>query len=451
MSGMKKKEKTVFLMSIPIFIEIFMQFLVGNVDQIMLSAISENAVSSIVNSNQIIALVMIITTFLANAVMVRFTHAIGRKDDEMYKKAYFSGHVIMIIYTFFVMMVLSIFGRSLLTFFNASESIIDDAAGYLLVVAFATVPYGIYCVNAVALRSKGMLSDVMWISIFMNVLNIVGNAILINGWFGAPALGVLGAGISTMVSKIIGCVLVSVRLKMANFVKFDWKLFKNYPKITTKRLLHLAIPASIESASYSFSQLVILSFVNIFGNTVVATKGYCSIIANFSFLYSIAMAQATQIVVGYMIGRGEFDSIKKCVTKSNFICIACSMTIMIAMYFSSDIVFGLFNASDAVKQLGKTILLIEIFLEFGRSVNIMMSRMLTTLGDTMFLMCMGSSAHWLVAVLLAYVLGVHFGLGLVGIWIAMAIDENLRGIVYLVRFSIKKWDRESIERRKKKA
>lgn len=437
-------------MSLPIWVELFMQFLVGNVDQIMLSAISEEAVSCIVNANQLIVLVMIVSTFLANAVMVRFTHSIGRKDKEMYQKAFFAGHVMMVVYSFLVMLVLWVFGRNLLVLFNASESILDDASKYLVVVALATVPYGIYCINTAALRSRGLLKDVMWISIAMNVLNIVGNAILINGWFGAPALGVLGAGISTAISKIVGCVMVQIRLNRAGFAKFEWKYFKKFPKNTTRRLLHLAVPASIESASYSLSQMVILAFINIFGNMVVATKGYCSIIANFAFLYSIAMAQATQIEVGYMIGRNEFGAIKKTVTKSNIICICCSMTLMIIMYFASDAVFSLFSASDEVKQLGKTILLIEIFLEFGRSVNIIMSRMLTSLGDTVFLMGMGATGHWVVAVALSYLFGVHLGFGLVGIWIAMALDENVRGIVYLIRFALKKWDQESIVGKRKK-
>lgn len=446
----KVKNKTVFAMSIPIFVELFMQFLVGNVDQIMLSSISENAVSCIVNANQVIALTMIITVFFANAGMVRFTHSIGRNDDEMYSHTFFTTHIWMAAYTALVMIVLIFMGKDILNLFNVSASTIDDTYSYLFVVSFAVIAYGIYCVNTAALRSKGLLSDVMWISIGMNILNIAGNAILINGWFGAPELGVLGAGISTAISKILGSIAVWIRLRHANFVKFDWKLFKDFPKSTSRVLMRIAIPSSIESTSYNISQMVILGFINLFGIAIVATKGYCSIIANFAYLYSIAMAQATQIVVGYMIGRDEFAPIKKNVMKSCMICIVCSMTMMIIMYLCSDFVFSLFSASEEIKQLGKTILLIEIFLEFGRSVNIVMSRMLTTLGDTVFLMCMGTSGHWFVGVLLSYILGVHFGMGLVGIWIAMAIDENVRGIVYLIRFAVKKWDRESVLREKEK-
>ncbi len=445
-----RKEKTVFMMSIPIFVELFMQFLVGNVDQIMLSNISEDAVAAIVNANQLINLVMIISTFLANAVMVRFTHAIGREENEMYEKAFFSGHIMMFVYTAVVMALFVFAGRELLLLFKARNSIIDDASAYLFVVSFSVIPFGIYCINTAALRSKGMLTDVMLISIFMNLLNIVGNAILINGWFGAPAMGVVGAGISTMISKIIGSLLVFIRLAKAGFVKFKFGYFSKFPKVTTKRLLHLAVPASIESFSYNMSQMVILSFINVFGNTDVATKGYCAIIANFAFLYSIAMAQSTQILVGYMIGRGDLEPIKKRVLKSSLICIVCSMSVMTLMYFSSDVIFSFFSASEEIKQLGKTILFVEIILEFGRSVNIMMSRMLTSLGDTMFLMKMGCSGHWLLATLFSYILGVHFGLGLLGVWIAMTMDENARGIAYLIRFSVKKWNSETINKKKPK-
>ncbi len=451
MTKTQRRESSVFLMSIPIFIELFMQMLVGNIDQIMLSGISEAAVSCIVNANQVIILTMVVMIFFANAGMVRFTHAIGRKDDTMFEKTFFATHFWMTVYAIFVMIVLVFLGKDILRLFNVSEDILGDAYLYLVIVCFAVIPYGTYLTNSATLRSKGLVSDVMWISIVMNVLNIAGNAILINGWFGAPALGVLGAGLSTMISKIIGSIMVYVRLKTSKIVKFQWKYFKHFPKNTTRRLLHMGIPASIESTSYNVSQIVILAFINIFGNEVVALKGYCSIIANFAYLYSIAMAQSTQIVVGYMIGRGEFEPIKKRVTQSNIICIICSMTVMTIMYIFSDAVFSLFSASDAMKQLGKTILLVEIFLEFGRSVNIVMSRMLTSLGDTMFLMGMGASSQWLIATILAYVFGVHLGWGLVGIWIAMAIDENVRGIVYLIRFGVKKWDKDTIDGKKKKS
>jgi Na+-driven multidrug efflux pump len=102
-------------------------------------------------------------------------------------------------------------------------------------------------------------------------------------------------------------------------------------------------------------------------------------------------------------------------------------------------IFQIFHPTKAVLELGKRLLFIEIFLEIGRAMNIVMTRMLISVGDAKTPIIFGISGHWLLAFLLSLILGVKLGLGLEGIWIAMAADECCRGFIYLYTFRKNRW------------
>ena len=82
---------------------------------------------------------------------------------------------------------------------------------------------------------------------------------------------------------------------------------------------------------------------------------------------------------------------------------------------------------------------IEFFLEIGRTANIVLTKCLVAVGDVLFPVTIGIIFMWLIAVLVGYYFGVHLGMGLVGIWVAMTIDECMRGILFVIRFKSGRW------------
>jgi len=104
-------------------------------------------------------------------------------------------------------------------------------------------------------------------------------------------------------------------------------------------------------------------------------------------------------------------------------------------------VLGIFTDNPEMLALGRQVLFIDIFLEFGRAINILMTKSLISVGEIKVPICVGISFHWAVALFLSYIFGGVFHLGLQGIWVAMMIDECSRGFIYLLRFHGKKWKR----------
>ena len=414
--------KKVFLMSLPIFVELLLQLLVGNIDQIMLSRFSQAAVAAIGNANQIINIIIIVLTLMASAALVLNSQYLGAHDT---KRTYSLCHVVMLVIgvcALFSSFLTICFPRFIFGLINVPDDVMDGAVSYLSIIGLGFI-----------------LQEVMITAVVMNLLNIVGNAILINGLFFFPQMGISGAAVSTDISKLIGLVMIYIIFRRKTGIRFSLKYFKPFPWNMLKTLLSIGIPTGAESFSYNLSQIAILAFINIFGTNVIATRVYGYMFANVAYLYSMAIAQSTQITLGYLVGAKELDKVPRRIYITTVICMAVSVSVTILIYLNSDFLFGIFTSEPEILALGKKVMFIEIFLEIGRSVNIVMTRALVAIGDVMFPVIIGIGSQWFVSVIASYIVGVKLGFGLQGIWIAMAFDEGLRGVLFLIRFKMGTW------------
>ncbi len=431
--------KGVFKMSVPIFFELLLQLMVGNMDQIMVSRVSQNSVAAIGNGNQVMNIIIIVLNAMSVATTILISKAMGAGEKDKSKTVAGVSVAVMLFFSVLVTAVLVLWRRALFTWLNVPEEIMGETCSFTMVVGSFIVVQAMYMVVAAILRSYNKNKEIMLVAIIMNVINIIGNAILINGLFGMPRLGIMGAAISTDFSKALGLGLIIFVLARKTNMSLDFFFMRALSGRTLKQLLLIALPSGGEAMSYNLSQICIQRFINLFGTIVINTKVYCYILANIAYVYSIAIAQATQVITGYLMGKGDYDSVKTRVNSSVIISICVSVTLTALMYFNSDLVFRMFTDNPEILSLGKKILLVEIILEIGRSVNITMVKCLVATGDVNFPVAISIFSAWLVAVGGGYLLGIVFDMGLVGIWIAMACDECLRGIVFLIRFKTGKW------------
>ena len=217
------------------------------------------------------------------------------------------------------------------------------------------------------------------------------------------------------------------------------RYLRPFPARILKNLCLLAIPSGVESFSYNMSQMCILGIVNSFGTMVTVTKGYCSVFANLAYVYAMAIAAATQIVLGYLIGTQKIDLIQKRVNATMKVALAACVGMAALLFLGSNYLFLIFTDDPEIIALGHRILFIEIFLEIGRAVNIVMTKCLIAVGDAITPTVVGVFFQWSVAFAGAWVFGSMFHWGLEGVWLAMAIDECLRGLIFAVHFKKERW------------
>lgn len=133
------------------------------------------------------------------------------------------------------------------------------------------------------------------------------------------------------------------------------------------------------------------------------------------------------------------NEIKKRVFSTMRVCIVICFCGTFLLFINSDLVLRIFTDNTEILQLGKKILFLEFFLEFGRSINNILTRSLIAVGDVKTPMIVGITGQWMIAFTLSYVFGKELGLGLPGVWIAMALDECIRALIYVIRFGKKRW------------
>jgi len=279
----------------------------------------------------------------------------------------------------------------------------------------------------------------MFMSVLMNIINILFNGALIYGMGPFPELGILGVAIGTNMGRffaVIGAIIIYYK-KIG--VSLSLKNLNPFPTIILKKMLAIGIPSGGESVSYNITQLVNMTLINTFGQIEANTKIYCSMFAMITWMFASSLSQAVQILIGYCIGERNYHEANDYVKSTLKIAGLVTLIIAIVLRLAAEPLFSIVTQNPEIVSLGKTILAIDIILEVGRSTNITMVRSLQATGDIQFPIILGIISTWTISVGLSLVLGKFLGLGLIGVWIAMTCDECLRAIIFLLRWKTGKW------------
>lgn len=448
-AGRAPAEKTssadVFVLSVPLFIELFMQIMVGNVNQMMLAPHGTDPAAAVGNALQILNIITIALSAMGTASTVLVTRVLGNASSKRtISEIATVALVVNMALGALMTAVLFAFWPQFFSWLHIDATLWGMGSSFLLIVGSTTILQGAFFAITALLRSFARVGDVMGASLAMNAVNVGVGLVLVNGLGGVPALGVEGTAAANVAARVVGLELAAFMLLRHTDVRPSPRLLRPFPKKTLKNMLGVGIPSSGEQMNYDLAQIVILSFINVLGTTVVTVKVYCSMLASIAYLYSIALSQATQIVLGYLFGAGKFDIVRRRVWMADLIAAVLTTAVSLTLWWNFDAVVGLLTADPVVHELGRQIMLVEVFLGIGRSLNIVMVRALIALGDVRTPVTVNVAFSWVFAVGGGWLLGIGWGWGLVGMWIAMCIDEWLRAGFLIATFARGGWKRRAL-------
>ena len=222
------------------------------------------------------------------------------------------------------------------------------------------------------------------------------------------------------------------------------KLLRPFPTDQLRRLLRIGIPAGGESISYNLSQVAIQSICNLFAIFVINTRVYANMFAMLTYMFGSAISQAAQVMVAHLMGADRVPDVERLVKRTLLASLAISGLMAVILLVFCQPLLGLFTKDPQVLELFRIIMIIEIPLELGRAVNMVMCRALQACGDIRFPITICIFSAWLTAVVGGFLLAVPLGLGLAGLWIAMACDECLRAVLFLLRWRSRAWCRKNV-------
>ena len=424
---------------LPIFIETALVMMLGVVDTMMLSQHSDNAVAAVGVVNQLVNLAVLVFQVISFGTTVLCAQYLGAGLKERMVQA--TGVAIALNTGMgLVMSALLYFGcHWMLDLMVLRPELLGEGVSYMRIVGAFAFFQAISLAISASLRSADKVIYPMMVTLVVNILNIIGNYTLIFGKFGMPALGVEGAAISTSIARGVSMLILFIILFRKHIPSFPLRLFRPFPWVELKNLLKIGLPAAGEEMSYCGSQVAITFLINILGNEALATRTYCWNMVFFVYLFSIAVGQGGAILIGHLVGEGKVNAayLLGCYTRRLAIIVSVTLALLLACFG----VHGLEWLTDNrnIIEMGIIILWIEVALEIGRAINIWATQALRATGDVNYQFYVGVIVQWLVSVGFSYLLGIHWGYGLIGMWISFALDENIRGVIFIYRWRSLKW------------
>lgn len=434
--------KYLLFLTIPIFFELLLQIIVGYSDQIMISS-DQDAVTAITNTNTILNVFIIAFQVFSMGAIILIGHYKGARNFEKEKSVYSVAFVLSTAIGIEISIILLTCSEYFFKWIKLDPTCMEKGLIYIRIVGGCLFLQAILTTLSAFLKSNSYMKDSTIINAIVNVLNIIGNFILI------PYLGIMGVAISSVVSRAIGVIIISIVFIKRVKINIFLHPFKDFNSATMKKIFAIGGPTGGEALSYNASQILILFIVNDLGNKgIVNIKSYASMFAMVSYMFTSAISQAMQVVIGELFGMGKIEESKKKIYQTLLVSVISAVLVSTLLYFISDYAYGIFGIKNPeLLRVGKMVLLIEIVLELGRAFNIVFVRALQTSGDIAFPTILSVIFCWSVAVLGSYLLGgknVWLDLGLIGVWIAMALDEGIRAIIFLIRFKSGAWERKMI-------
>ena len=278
----------------------------------------------------------------------------------------------------------------------------------------------------------------------MNIIHVIGNYLLIFGKFGFPEMGVQGAAISSVISRFLALIVFFWLLYQVMEYRVKFHYYITLSKEYIGKILHIGIPAAFEQVMYQACQIVFLYYATYLGAEALAARQYAMNISMFTFLFAIAIGMGTAIIVGRLVGANEKEEAYSRLWKSLKSALIFTLSMVILVMIFRNQLIGLFTDNPEVIKIASTVLLLSIFLETGRTMNIVIINSLRAAGDAKFPVLIGVFSMVLMSLPLGYFFVFHLNMGLPGIWLAIAADEWTRAIIMYFRWKSRAWEKYAL-------
>lgn len=274
---------------------------------------------------------------------------LGAGDKENVSKIYTLAVVLNIVVSVIISFVVILGQNLIFSLMQIPEELLPECRSYLTIICIFLPFQAIFLTFSAIFKANTFMKKAMIAAIVVNALNIFGNYLLINGVGFFPRLGIAGAAISTSFSRMIGTILVIFMFLKSGFdAKISLNCLKPFPWELLKKFITIGVPSGGETISYNASQIVIQSFINTMGNDMIRLKVYATTLAWVAYVFALATSQASQIICGYMIGRGEVIEARKRTNRTFFCSVPISIFITLLILTFCRPIYTLLNCNELI-------------------------------------------------------------------------------------------------------
>ncbi len=423
---------------IPLILEQALAITVGMADTMMISSVGEAAVSGVSLVDMYNNLVFSVLAALATGGAVVTSQYLGAGRPE---KACRSARQLICtagMIAIAVMLLSVLFHRPVLRllFGGIEADVMQNAIIYMVISALSFPMLAVYNAAAALFRSMGNSQITLKVSILMNVVNIVGNAVCIFGLH----MGVAGVALPTLISRTLAGILLYVLLRRPeNVIRLERGRFR-FDFEEVKRILYIGIPSGIENGIFQLGRVLVVSIIAGFGTVQIAANGVANSLDAMGCIAGQALNLAMIAVIGRCVGAKDETQIRHYTKKLlGMTYLFTAMTNIVILAFLPQIL-SLYGLGSETTKLAWTLVMIHDGIAiFLWPLSFTLPNMLRACNDVKYTMVISIFSMITFRIGLSYILGVQMQLMAVGVWIAMVADWIFRVICFLVRYFRGKW------------
>ena len=436
-----KVTKDVMKIVWPSMVEGFLVALVTMFDGIMVSSIGNNANSAVTITKQPIFFMICFITALNIALTAIVSRRYGAKDKDSVNKTMHEGIKLSFIISLFLSILVVCLARPLCQFMGATSNTIDYAATYLSIIASGFIFNGLRLTINACQRGIGKTKISMWTNLVANLVNIGLNYLLIGGNWGFPQLGIAGAAIATVIGNAVAFIICLVTILMPKgYLKLQFKQIFYINKVVLKDIGHILPSCLIDQIFMRIGFILFALIVNYLGDDATYVHGICNDLNSLMFTLADGFSIGTAAVVGHRLGEKRKDLAIVYAKVSMFMSFLCALIICIFMFSARNLLIDLYKPETAErKNMASNIMIIAAFTTLPQNIQWVITGILRGSGDTKCTAATSLISVSGVRPLVSYLLCYPVGLGVIGAWIGMLIDQALRMGLNIWRFSKKKW------------
>ncbi len=426
---------------LPLIMEQLLAILVGMLDTVMISGVGEAAVSGVSLVDNINILVIQVFAALATGGAVVAGHALGQHNEELAGRSAWQMVLFLLYASIVTTAVLLGWHTTILraVFGQVESEVMESATIYLIITGLSICPLALYNGCAALFRAMGDSKTTMYISLLMNLLNLVGNVLLIFGF----KMGVAGAAISTTVSRTVAAVIIfGMLFREDRVIHFRHRITAKLHLKQIKKILYIGIPNGLENSLFQLGKILLLSLVSTFGTSAIAANAVCGTIANFNILPGVSINLAILSVASYCIGAGDYGQTRYYTRKLMRLTSAGMIAVSLVMILLCRKMLLLYHLTPETEELAVQVIRYHACMcMFAWAPSFSLPNTLRAAGDVMWTMAIAIISMWVFRIGTAYFFSNVFHMGLIGIWVAMTIDWMFRGVCYEVRYHSGKWEK----------
>ena len=408
--------KAVIRLILPLIIEQLLGVSIGLADTLMVSSVSEEAMSAVSVVDTVNILIITIFSALATGGAIITSRHIGSGEKDLARKA----------------------ASQLVTAVAALSLLL----GAVTIILNRTILTAVYNAGAAILRSQGRSSATMYISAAANIINVIGNAVLIYVFH----LDVVGAAIASLVSRAAGAVATMYILsRKGGDVRFD-NIRDFFPDISMiVRILRLGIPTGLENSMFQIGKILVQGIVTLGGTASIAANSAANSLASVLLIPPAAVSLGLVTISGQCLGAGRVEETrahtKKLLLFSN---LAVAVLGTLLLIFRGP-VFDIFNLSQETTEIANVLITtycIVTMIMWPEA--FVLPNTLRAAGDVRFTMMTSIISMWTARIGLSYIFFYFFHLGTLSVWLGMYCDWIVRVALFIPRFMGEKWLRHKV-------